>query len=79
MQAFDLSNIEYYTYADPFAKKVSVIIRNIHPSIDVADILNELKEQFKVNKVTRLHNKDGSPIPIVAVELNSPEVIPEIL
>lgn len=62
--------IKYHTYQLPVDRNLSVIIRNLPTSIPEEQIFNAITDlKFTVISVTRLQNKNKSPIPIVAVLL----------
>jgi hypothetical protein len=64
------NQIKYHTYQLPEDRNLSVIIRNLPISITEAEIYEELLElNYEVTSVTRLQNRNKSPIPIVAVIL----------
>lgn len=70
---------QFHTYADPNNKQFSVVIKNVLTEITENEILSELKLKFNsVKKVTRLL-KNGSPIPVVAVEFSGAHPIENIL
>lgn len=67
---YDTNKIKYHTFKNPQDNKLSVIIRNLPPSLTDAEITNELQSlKLPVNKATRLYNREKRPMPIVAVEM----------
>lgn len=66
------SKISYYTYQDAASKPLSVVIKNIPPSLSEDDVKLELISiDLPVIKITRLLNKEKLPTLIVAVELTN--------
>lgn len=67
---FDNCRIGYHTYRLPADKRLSVVIRNVPPTVSVAAVFDELEKlQYGVTLVTRLRNRYRTPIPIVTVLL----------
>lgn len=65
-----VNQIKYHTYQLPEDRNLSVIIRNLPISITEAEIYEALLElNYEVTSVTRLQNRNKSPIPIIAVIL----------
>lgn len=65
------NQIKYHKYQLPEDRNLSVIIRNLPISITEAEIYEELLElNYEITSVTRLQNRNKSPIPIVAVILD---------
>lgn len=70
---------QFHTYKDPANKKFSVIFKNLHPSITLQEIYEDLKTKCtSLISVTRLH-KNNIPIPVVAAEFDGHENIDLIL
>ena len=62
-------NYEYHTYGNLYNRTLSVVIRNLHPSIPEEEILEALvNQEFPVVKVSRLYRQQN-PLSLVAVEL----------
>lgn len=69
-QYYNEQNIQNHTFRCPENNCVSVVIRNIPVSISTDDIMSELNNlNFPVQKVTRLLNKNKSPMPLCVVDL----------
>lgn len=73
------NKIQYHTYQDPNGRPLSVIIKNVPPSLTEEDILEELaKYNLPIIRITRLLNKDKTPMPVCAVLLTANEKANEI-
>lgn len=67
---FKDNNISFYTYQDPTTKPLSIVIKNVPPSITDEDIKTELVNlDLPIIKVNRLLNKNRTNSLVVAVEL----------
>lgn len=70
---------QFHTYKDPANKKFSVVFKNIHPTITVQEIIEDLQHNYpSIISVTRLY-KNNVPIPVIAAEFNGSQSIEQVL
>lgn len=70
---------QFHTYKDPANKKFSVVFKNIHPTITLEEITEDLQHKFpSIISVTRLY-KNNVPIPVIAAEFNGSQNIEQVL
>lgn len=68
----DEKKYEYYTYRLKNEKDVSAIIRNLPTSITEVEVMEELSRlHLPVKSVLRLNNKDKTPTPLMAIQLEN--------
>jgi len=68
----DDKKYEYYTYRLKNEKDISAIIRNLPTSITEFEVIEELKRlKFPVKSVLRLKNKNKTPTPLLALQLEN--------
>lgn len=68
------NNVEFHSYQNPNSKPLSVVIKNVPPSLSQEDLEEELKPyNLPIIKITRLWNKDKTPMPVCAVDLTASE------
>ena len=68
----DVKKYEYYTYRLKNEKDISAIIRNLPTSITEFEVMEELRRlNFPVKSVLRLNNKNKTPTPLMALQLEN--------
>ncbi|KAE9522699.1 hypothetical protein AGLY_016921, partial [Aphis glycines] len=68
----DDKKYEYYTYRLKNEKDISAIIRNLPTSITEFEVMEELRRlNFPVKSVLRLNNKNKTPTPLMAIQLEN--------
>jgi len=68
----DDKKYEYYTYKLKNEKDISAIIRTLPTSITEFEIIEELRRlNFPVKPVLRLNNKNKTPTPLIALQLEN--------
>lgn len=73
------NNIPFHTYRNPKYRPLSVVIKNVPPSLTEEEIESELKKHgLPILKTKRLYHKDRTPMPVCAVELVANEKAEEI-
>lgn len=65
---------EFYTYQRKQDRSFKVVLHNIHPSVDILDLKQEIENyNHKVLRITNMENSAKVPIPLFFVELESRE------
>lgn len=73
------NEIPFHTYHNPNSKPLSVVLKNVPPSLTIDDIKEELTEyDLPIQKISRLFYKDKTPMLVCAVELTANEKAEEI-
>lgn len=73
------NKIEFHTYQNPNERPLSVVIKNVPPSLTEEDIKEELAVyNLPITSITRLLNKDRTPMPVCAILLTANEKANEI-
>lgn len=73
------NKVEFHSFQNPSEKPHSVVIKNVPPSLTEEDLQKELAiYNLPILKITRLLNKDKTPMPVCAVDLTANEKANEI-
>lgn len=68
------NKIQYHTYHNPETKPLSVVMKNVPPSLSAEEILADLEDyKLPIKKITRLYYKDKTPMPVCVIDLEATE------